>query len=276
MKIYFFVLVICLLVIHNLYANEGNMVELKFDNELRSYIAQDDIEQEVDTEAMSVEVIPAENFQHEEDYPLNDLLKIKNDKEVMISSFNQRDVLRINDKFRNIDKKRKIINTFIDNLHSFLNNQYMHCEPKYIADLITDLQKADIEISQSELLDVFKMMRVENAIDDVLYNILENLIVDYFALNDLDLKAKLVKNIFKNYDKKSKNYNLEGLFVGFKKYPDEVDSCSYIEYFKLRDAVGLPSDSLSSKNNQVKDLAVAAYTRNIISLETYNKIKYIK
>ena len=210
-----------------------------------------------------------------DDFSYEDIRKIQNDKEVTISAFGPEETLRIKNKFSNIDDKTKFKNIFVKNLYTFLNTQYMHCEPLYISDLVRDLQTVNVKNDKSTIIDVFKMMRVENAIDDVLYDILEELTLDHFAFKGLDLKTKPIKNIFKNYDTKSKGYDVEGLFTSFKKYPDEVDSCSYQEFFKIREVVGLPSDSLASKNKQLKDLAFVAYSKNIISVETFNKIKFL-
>lgn len=210
-----------------------------------------------------------------EEFSYQDISKIQNDKETVITAFDQDEISRIQNKFTNADEKLKITNLFIKNLYTFLNIPDMHCEPKYIKELIQDLQDAKLANNKDELIDIFKMMRVENSIDDVYYDILENLVNDYYSYSDIVLTKKPFKNIFKNYDKKVKGYDLENLFVNFKKYPDESSSCSYYEYFKIREVVGLPSDSIKEKNKQIKDLAYVAYTKDILSLESYNKIKYL-
>lgn len=211
----------------------------------------------------------------QDEFPIKDLVKIQNDKEATIASFDQEDVVRIKNKYTIQEDKEKILNVFIKNLYSFLNNQPMHCEPKYFKDLVTDLNAINVKTEKEELLDTFKMMRVENAIDDVFYNILEQLTIDYFAFQTIDLKSRPIKNIFKNYDKKAQNINLDNLFAGFKTYPDEVSNCSYIEFFKIRESIGLPSDKPADKNNLLKDLAYLAYTKNIITMETFHKIKFL-
>ena len=54
-----------------------------------------------------------------------------------------------------------------------------------------------------------------------------------------------------------------------------MSSCSYVEFFRLREQVGGLKDSISAKNKMVKDLSYVAYSQNIISGETYNKLNFL-
>jgi hypothetical protein len=210
-----------------------------------------------------------------EEYPPELIAKIKNDKEVQITSFDSYEILRIQKKFTSLDQKTKIIQVFTNSLHDFLNNKDMHCELRYIAALVQELQSINIKISKEELLDIFKMLRVNNVIDDIYYDILESLLKDYFALGKIKLTTKPIKNFFKNYEEKIAGYDLNVLFASFKKYPDEVESCSYVEFFRVREKIGTIKDTIDSKNSELKDLAYMAFTKNIISLETFNRIKFL-
>lgn len=215
-------------------------------------------------------------LQAQEDYTLEDLNKIRNDKEVLISSFSKFEKKRILEKYSNKEEKEKIEKLFFKHLHSFLNSSDLHCESKYISALYKDLKKADIAINDEEdMLDIFKLLRVSNAIDDIYYEILESLTKDFYALKKLDLKAKARKGVFTNVEEKAKEYDLEGLFSGFKKYPDEVSSCSYSEFIKLREIVGNPKDAKDKKNKELRALAYLALGKKLISLETYNRLKFL-
>ncbi len=210
-----------------------------------------------------------------EGYSLSDLSKFSNDKEVLISSFDNDEKLRIQNKFLSKDENVRIQKVFNGNLLSFLNNKDAHCEARYIDQLLMDLAKNKIATSLDEVVDVFKMLRVNNIIDDVFYDILENLTKDHFAFLGIDLNRNPIRNIFKDYELKSKDYDLKVLFSSFKNYPDEVNSCSYIELIKMRDSVGIEKDSIVTKSKILKDLAFSALSKDIISLETYNKIKFL-
>lgn len=210
-----------------------------------------------------------------DDYSREEIFKIQNDKEVIISSFSAREKARIKEKFSNEEENKVIKKVFIDNLYSYLNNRDAHCEVKYISVLIKDLQKINIPSTEDEMLDVFKFLRTANSIDDIFYDILAALVKDFYTLESLDLSTKPQKNIFKNYDKKSKDYNLNELFSSFKNYPDEVESCAYREFIKLREKVGSFKDSKSSKNKDLKDLSYVAFDKKIISVETYNRLKFL-
>lgn len=209
------------------------------------------------------------------DYTREEIAKIRNDKEVIISSFSAREKTRINEKFSNEEENKKIKEIFNGNLYSYLNNRDAHCEVKYISALTKDLRKINIPSTENEMLDVFKFLRVSNSIDDILYDILAALVKDFYAIERLDLTSKPQRNVFKNYDKKSKDYNLNELFLSFKNYPDEVENCAYREFFKLREKIGNFKDSKESRNKDLKDLAYVALDKKIISLETYNLLKFL-
>jgi hypothetical protein len=210
-----------------------------------------------------------------DDYSLNDIVKIQNDKEAVTSVMSPEEVDRIKTKFSKNENNLKLVYVFYNNLNSFLNNQAMHCEPKYISDLINEFKATGVEDSEEAIIDLFKMFRVENAIDDVMFDILKNLTVDHYAFKLINLSVRPIRTIFLDYNKLAVGYDIDALFSIFKKYPNEVSSCSYNEFFRIRDYVGTPSDSIRKKNKLVKDLAYLAYRRDIITHETFNKIKFL-
>lgn len=225
--------------------------------------------------------LPIEDIQQEElgpsieNYTYDSLSKIRNDKEVVISSFSKSEKTRILNKFSNKEEVAKIQKIFIDNLYSFLNVDDAHCETRYISNLFRDLKRLNGNLAEEEMLDIFKMLRVNNSIDDVYYEILESLSRDYYSHESVVLKAAAVKGPFTNYEKKAKAYDLEQLFSNFKTFPDETSSCSYSEFIRLRENVGGLKDKVTSKNKELKKLAYLALDKKLISLETYNELKFL-
>lgn len=208
-----------------------------------------------------------------ESYPYSEIAKIYNDKEVQITSFSKSENNRIRNKFINSDEKERIKKIFLDNLYNFMNKNQAQCDLGYISGLSLDLQKINGVMSFDETIDIFKMLRVNNVIDDVFYDILENLTKDHFAMSNLELSVTPIKNAFKNYDKKIGEHNLNALFSAFRTYPDEVASCSLTEYALLRDSVGNIRDSKAAKNKLLKDLSYVALDKKLISIETYHKLR---
>lgn len=210
-----------------------------------------------------------------ENYPLELVNKIKNDKEVIISSFDKDEVFRIKEKFSNVNERDEIKKIFIKNMHIYLNKKELHCELKYISSIMVDFFRINIKWNEDEMIDVFKMLRVENSIDDVFFDVLVNIVKDYYVLSKIDLAKKPSASFFNNYEKKAEGYNVQELFSNFKTLPDEVGACSYQEFVKIRDSLGSFKDSNSKKVKILKNLAMFAFEKKIISVQSYNQINFL-
>lgn len=266
-----FLIVLILFITTSVWSIELEHVDLKMDLAIQG-------DHLLELENSNVDSAIVEEPQKEttaEDYTYDEISKIKNDKEVVISFMWKEEIQRIKRKFSNIENNKNIINQFTSSLHSFLNKPDSHCEVSLISELVTGFENSNIAKTKEEALDVFKMLRLNNEIDDIMYEILEYLVSDYYSMGRINLTVKPIRNIFKDYNKKSEGYDLVELFKSFKSYPNESDSCAYVEYFKIRNQVGNYKDTISSKNNDVKDLAYIAYTKNILSLENYNKLNFL-
>ena len=231
----------------------------------------------IDPQIIAELLIPFErkSIKTTEAYPAELVNKIKNDKEVMISSFDKDEIVRIKEKFSNENEKQKIKKIFTNNLYTYLNRNVSHCELKYISNLFVELFNINIKWNEDEMTDIFKMLRVENTIDDIFFDILVNVTKDYYALEKIDLKKVPSGNVFKNYEKKAKDYNIEEVFSGFKKFPDEIGACSYQEFVKARDSLGGFKDSRSDKVKILKNLAMFAFENKIIPVKSYNEIMFL-
>lgn len=256
-------IIMCLFMSNSIKAQEG--LKLK----LTSTIHQNHLAEVVTHEDEAEQLVETENYSYES------LNKIRNDKEVVISSFSKAEKARVLNKFSSKDEVSKIQKIFLDNLYTFLNTDDSHCETNYISNLKNDLEKGSKKLSEEEMLDIFKLLRAINAIDDVFYEILESLAKDLYSHSRIDLKQAAIKGPFTNYEKKEKDYDLDLLFSKFKTFPDEKSSCSYSEFIRLRESVGAPKDKLSVKNKELKKLAYSALTKKIITLGTYNELRFL-
>lgn len=208
-------------------------------------------------------------------YPMEDVLKMQNDKEVLINVFSVEEKNRILLKYSSIDEQKRFKNVFYKKMHLFLNANDSLCETTFVAQLINELEKQNVGKNETEINDVFKLLRSIGAIDDLMFEILEKVTADYFAVGALDLNAKAYKNVFKDYVKKSEGYDLNIFFERFIKFPDGVQSCAYREFAKLQNAVGDKKDSLRTRNGILKDLIYKAYEEKVISLASFHKLRFL-
>ena len=208
-------------------------------------------------------------------FPMKDILKMQNDKEVIISSFSLDDKKRVLDKFSKLNNQNIFKAIFYKAMFKFLNANDAKCESTFISSIINDLKNENVEKNENDVLDVFKYLRSISAIDDVMYDILEGLTKDYFALSIIDLNAKPVKNIFKDYGKRAEDYDLKMLFKDFNPMPDETTKCGYREFNRLQNSVGLKNDTIKKRNTILKDLIFKAYEDGILDLPATNILKFM-
>lgn len=206
-------------------------------------------------------------------YSMAEIKTLKNDKEVLISSFSKNEQDRILEKFKDDNKREALINTFYKSVYQFLNNNDENCETSFIQRLTDDLEKTSYARTQEEYLDIFKMLRVSSSIDDIFYDILQDLLKDHYAQKEIKLNEKPFT--FKDYSKEYKKEDLEFYFNKFKTYPDEITTCAYKEFIRLKESVSTDKDSSSKKYKKTKSAALSAYAQGVITLPTFNKIQFL-
>ena len=210
-----------------------------------------------------------------EDFPMSEIIKIENDKEVVLSSISKNEKERILTKFNSSNDKNKYRTIFFQVMHKFLNTNDATCDSSMISSLVNEVSRSGVAKNEFEMNEVFKFLRVSNVIDDVMLDILEGLSKDYFALSRIDFNAYPNENPFKNYDKKSEGYELALFFQEFKTIPDEKTKCAYREFSRLQGAVGEKKDNLKTRNKILKDLALKAYKEGAVDLKSYNLLKFL-
>jgi hypothetical protein len=208
------------------------------------------------------------------DYTLEDVKKMRNDKEVFISSITEKDQKRIDPKYRDLTLVKRLSESFYKTVQSFVNQESKHCELTLIDALIKNAAKDGIK-DEDSFEEYLQALRVNNAIDDLLYDILSSLNEDYYGLKELDLtripkRSKLSSDTVKAND-------LKELFSGFAEFPDEKDRCFFQEYMfvsnNTRNAKGKKDDD---NIKLFRGLTSKAYEEKIISLATYNKMAYLQ
>lgn len=207
--------------------------------------------------------------------PMETILKIRNDKEVLISTIKKQERKKIKEKFNDPAKNEEISKLFYESLQSFLSREDQQCELRLIEVIKKKFEAAQIDNSEENLQDIFKMLRVTNAIDDILYGILTGINKDFSELGVLKLTKKPHRLSLKR-EKLLTNNNLKELFSGFTEWPDESSRCSYQEFVFVKNQVRNKDNRISKKKSEFKYLIYRAYKENIIDLATFRKMEYLR
>lgn len=170
------------------------------------------------------------------DYSRKDVLKVRNDKEVMITAFNKKERDRIVEKYQDKDLRDKISNVFYDTLLNFLNERENQCELRFVEDLRDAFNKSGLPNDEKSIIDHLMMLRVYNGIDDIFFKILKDDIQDFHGLKKINLGKKPNKLILK-HEKLLANNDIKDLYSNFDQFPDEIDQCSYQEFIFIRNKI---------------------------------------
>ena len=207
---------------------------------------------------------------------MEEVKRIKNDKEVLISSFSAEEKKRILKKYSDSVKNQKLTETFYETVYEFLNDDAKQCEADFYQRLEINLSNKYFGVSKDEIVEHLKYLRSTNAIDDILFEIIVAISEDTYNLRQVDLKAPYIKPIFAHKSRLEKNA-IEDLYWRFKSWPDEKTSCSSQEYVRLRDSIITQKiDSKKEREKYLKTLNNEAISKGLISLETFNKLEFFR
>ncbi|MGZ3787702.1 MAG: hypothetical protein ACXVLQ_04225 [Bacteriovorax sp.] len=208
-------------------------------------------------------------------YTLEDVKKIKNDKEVLISSFSKREKDRVLEKFKNVEARERLSQIFYSTVLDFINDDNNQCEADFQERLEESLTKANLAHDKESIDEYLKLLRSTNSIDDVLFDILTALNEDTFKMKKVDLSKKAKWTLFSHKKRLEKN-TLEDIYWRFKSWPDEKTKCSTQEFIRLKESIVVPKDNEKEKEKFLGTLNLKAYQKDLISLETYNKLEFLR
>lgn len=209
------------------------------------------------------------------EYTLDDVKKLRNDKEVHISSFSNKEALRLQAKYTDDVQVKRNAEVFYNVMLDFVNKEDKQCELKLLDTLHAKLAEEKIASNQVEIEEYLKVLRVKHNIDDIMYEILSSVNKDYFALKNLDLNKK-AKKLFFGGNKIAAANDLKELFSGFSEFPDEETRCFYQEYMFVSNNIKKTNGEKSDKLGDFKTLTIKAYESKLFPLATFNKIRYLQ
>lgn len=206
---------------------------------------------------------------------MEEIHKLKNDKEVVIRAFSDKEKTRIKNAYQDSSFKENLSRIFFDSLYVFLNDNEKWCEPNFINHFKDQLGRNNLQNSEKDLEEYLKILRVDHQIDDILFEILASVNKEHFKLETLNIKRAASKP-FLDRTYLTENNNIQELFSNFQQWPDEVQNCSYEEYLFIKNNIWISKTEKSKKDAHLKSLIMKAYEENAISLESYHKLEFLR
>ena len=207
--------------------------------------------------------------------PMSTIVKLQNDKEVIIRSIKKHERKRIAEKFDSRFENEQITQVFYLAIQEFLKREDEQCELQFIDFIKKRFKTIGIINNEEEIQDIFKMLRITNAIDDIFYDILSGLNKDHQKLGVLKLDKKNRKRSAK-HSKLLQANNLKDLFSGFSEWPDESSRCVYQEFVFIKNSIKNKDGKDSDKKRHLKILLEKAYQEKVFDLATFNKLEYLR
>lgn len=207
----------------------------------------------------------------------DDLKILKNNKEPTISAFSQKDQEAIKGSFPDPDYRRTVRNKLYLSIMEFLNNDYSKCEMSIVNRFVDKINITGLTVNQTYIEKLLKMLRIDNAIDDIAYKMLSAINQDYFALSEIEQKYTDT-NLNLNSNRPSE---LSELYESFKKWPNETTECAYGRFIDLLENVPLSKKPKKKKVFKTRLKTLASYNKqalkaSIISPASYHKLEYLR
>lgn len=206
---------------------------------------------------------------------IEDIYKLKNDKEVVITVFSEKEKTRIQNSYEDSEFKEQLSKVFFDSLYIFLNNSEKWCEPNFITHFREQLERNNLKNDEKDLEEYFKILRVTHQMDDILFEILTSVNKEYFKLQKININKEASK-AFLDREYLTENNNIQELFGNFQDWPDEVNNCSYEEYLYIKNNIWKSKTEKTTKDAHFKFLIMKAYEEKAISLESYHKLEFLR
>ena len=204
----------------------------------------------------------------------NELNKLKNDKEVVITSFKPKEKLRILSLYKEEGFQKKLNDLFLDSVQDYLETENLKCEFKLISSFEKRLEKAKLPATQLDMVNYLKFLRSKNEIDDILFGLLVGVSEDFFGLKQVNLtKRSSGSSAGKQLLEKN---DLSELYGDLKTWPDESERCVYQDYIHLRNSIVNKEDKVTKNLGDLKKLNNTALKNGIIPQDVYNRLEYLR
>lgn len=150
------------------------------------------------------------------------------------------------------------------------------CDVGLIQKIRDNLWHKGLNTDQVEVTNYFKVLRSYNYIDDIFLKLLMD-------LNVLETNLNNSSKFFEKpsyFEKKSnsfiiRNNNVKKLYAEFKKWPDEENKCLLGTWAKFKSQIYSKVKNFP-KSKEIRNLNAYAFSKNIISRETFEKLEVLR
>jgi hypothetical protein len=201
---------------------------------------------------------------------------LANDKEVVIRAFSKKEVKRIQQHYTESDEPLRMQLALYQSVKTLRAQPHRHCDFRLIELFQDRLARLNLKPDQDHLEEALKVLRVNHAIDDLFYRLLSEANEDYHALERIAPRKKRRTLIAPKVKKLLATNDLAELYEDFQEWPDETTTCAYSAYYRLKKSVRNGDDEPSKKTRHLEALNRRALREEIIDLETFNKLEYLR
>jgi hypothetical protein len=196
-----------------------------------------------------------------------EVLNLRNDKEVIIRAFSQKEQRRIQRQYSQ-EMIGQTTQAFYAAVFEYQALSHKRCEFNFLDILKAKLSEAELDAGPATLPELFKVLRTHHAIDDILYQLLSSVNADYAELGKIDPEKKPRPRLLPRRGTKMAASELASLYEDFAVWPDEIHACVYNSYIYLKKQLEDPKH-LARLNRQ-------ALKEELITQETFNKLEYLR
>ncbi len=195
-----------------------------------------------------------------------DTRKLKNDKEVTSTSLSKKTQQDIKAHPLSKEETSFYETSLYQSLTTYSEGENLKCELKLISLYEAKIQTRGSKLSQKR---INQELRVSHSIDDILYDLLNDISTDYNGLKAVKTKGAPRRVKSSDLDK----WDLNKLYSNFKTWPDEDKICVFQEFIQLKEKI-TPFQK-KTDYRLLSKLNALAYHEKIIDLETYYKLDYL-
>jgi hypothetical protein len=230
-------------------------------------------------------------------YSINDIAKLRNDKEVFITTFSESQKDDVLEKYSNLVKRQEITSTFQNAMLDFANNSNLRCELNAISTFKYFLSENELPNSSKDISSYLKLLRSTHEIDDILYELLDGINTDFHKIERMNkaqytfsekerkswtkAKSKRDRKSLRDYNKTIAVNDTASIYSNFSSWPDERSTCLYKEINVIKTKViDYKSDDSKIKHKRktqiVGQLNKRALLLDVITPKTFMKLEYLR
>lgn len=206
-------------------------------------------------------------------YPVLDVDKITNDKDVLITVMSEDEVAQAL-RSHPLARAERVSNILKDSLRQFNLWATKACDIGLAR--ILDTNFSEHGYKRSYYAELFKALRVHNKIDDIFFDILNRSMNIYLKLKQVERGSLVFKVNDPFIFRKIVEINdVTQSYRDFTSWPDDLNVCSLGEYGNLRSGLKSRKGNQWFSTRDMTNLNSAAYLEHVIDFGMFNKYEVL-